>query len=568
MKKIILLPPEVSHKIAAGEVIERPFSAVKELVENSLDAGASEIKIQLIAGGKKLIKVTDDGHGMRREDARICFERHSTSKVTTIEDLNQIFTLGFRGEALPSISAVSRVILKTSDGKEKKGTLIKKEAEEIIQVSDTAYPRGTSVEVRDLFFNLPARAKFLRSDRSELSLIVKYLTFVSLAYPDVRFSLFHAERKVFDYPLVGGLKERIFQVFGKSLMENLLEVEYGEESNKIFGYVSSPPSGRRDRTHQLFYVNKRPVRDRTLQAAINQAYRGFLEKDRFAETFLFISCPCSEVDVNVHPAKAEVRFKDSRSFFLLVARGIEKALNKEIGIKKIYSTQEEEKSPPGIKEETTSRDFRISEKKQMEWKDFFSPIKEEERKYPRVLGQYMDTYIVTSSEEGIIIIDQHNAHERVLFEKYEETDKKKKWPHKLALLPILFELSPSQVLSFESNQALLEEAGFRVEAMGGKSFALKEYPEIFKEEEAKEIFLSLLEEMEKEKIENKKKKLLATLACKTAVKAGQTLSMEKMNYLVEELFKTSNSSICPHGRPIVVKIDRREIERGLKRSSN
>ncbi len=198
----------------------------------------------------------------------------------------------------------------------------------------------------------------------------------------------------------------------------------------------------------------------------------------------------------------------------------------------------------------------------------FSPVKAEERKCPRVLGQYMDTYIVTSSEEGIIIIDQHNAHERVLFEKYKETDKKKKWPHKLALLPILFELSPSQIISFESNQALLEEAGFRVEAMGGKSFALKEYPEIFKEEEAKEIFLSLLEEMEKEKIENKKKKLLATLACKTAVKAGQTLSIEKMNYLVGELFKTSNSSICPHGRPIVVKIDRREIERGLKRSSN
>ena len=202
----------------------------------------------------------------------------------------------------------------------------------------------------------------------------------------------------------------------------------------------------------------------------------------------------------------------------------------------------------------------------MEWRDFFSPMEEERRKYPRVLGQYRDTYIVASSEEGIIIVDQHNAHERVLFEKYEEIDKKKKWPHKLALLPILFELSPSQVLSFENNQALLEEAGFRVEAMGGQSYALKEYPDIFKEEEAKEIFLSLLEEMKREKIEDKKRKLLATLACKTAVKAGQALSLEKMNYLVEELFRTSNSSLCPHGRPIVVKIDRREIERGLKRS--
>ena len=566
MKKIILLPPEISQKIAAGEVIERPFSAVKELVENSLDAGASEIKTELIAGGKKLIKVTDNGHGMGREDAKVCFERHSTSKVARLEDLNQISTLGFRGEALPSISAVSRVILKTSDGKGEKGTLMEKEEEKLIQVADIAFPRGTSIEVRNLFFNLPAREKFLRSDRSEMALIVKYLTFVSLAYPEVRFSLIHVKRQVFDYPVVSSLKERIFQVFGKSILENLLEVEYGEDGKRIYGYASLPPSGRRDRTLQLFYVNKRPVRDRTLQAALNQAYRGFLEKDRFAEAFLFITFPYFEVDINVHPAKAEVRFKDSRHVFHLVLRSIGQALIKEKGIKEIYPSQEEEKSGPWIEKRKGTSAFGIAEEKQMEWRDFFSPMEEKRKKYPRVLGQYRDTYIVASSEEGIIIVDQHNAHERVLFEKYEEIDKKKKWPHKLALLPILFELSPSQVLSFENNQALLEEAGFRVEAMGGQSYALKEYPDIFKEEEAKEIFLSLLEEMKREKIEDKKRKLLATLACKTAVKAGQALSLEKMNYLVEELFRTSNSSLCPHGRPIVVKIDRREIERGLKRS--
>jgi len=565
MKKIIVLPPEISLKIAAGEVIERPFSVVKELVENSLDANASEIKVELLSGGKKLVRVTDNGHGMSREDAQLCFERHSTSKIQSVEDLSLISTLGFRGEALPSISAVSRVVLKTSDGKEEKGTLIEKEGEKIIQTSDIAFPLGTSVEVRDLFFNLPAREKFLRSDRSELNLIVKFLTFASIAYPDARFSLIHGKRQVFDYPPVSSLKERIFQVFGKSLLERLLEIDYKEDDRQLYGYASLPPAGHRDRTLQLFYVNKRPVRDRTLLAALNQAYRGFLEKDRYAEAFLFLSYPYTEVDINVHPAKAEVRFKDSRPVFQLVIRSLEQAILKEKGVKKIYPTKEEEMGFR-IEEERGAPAFMRAKERQREWKDLFTPLAKQEETYPHVLGQYLDIYIVASSEEGIIIVDQHNAHERILFEKYEEIDKEKKWPQKLALLPILFELSPSQLLSFENNQALLEEAGFRVEAMGGQSFALKEYPDIFKEEEAKDIFISLLEETKGKQIEDKKKRLLATLACKTAIKAGQVLSFEKMNYLVEELFKTSNSSLCPHGRPIIVKIERKEIERGLKRS--
>jgi len=573
MKKIIVLPPEISLKIAAGEVIERPFSVVKELVENSLDASATEIKVELLSGGKKLVRVTDNGHGMSQEDAKLCFKRHSTSKIQSVEDLSLIETLGFRGEALPSISAVSRVVLKTSDGKEEKGTLIEKEGEKIIQTSDIAFPPGTAVEVRDLFFNLPAREKFLRSDRSELNLTVKFLTFVSIAYPEVRFSLIHGKRQVFDYPPVSSLKERIFQVFGKSLLERLLEVDYREDARQLYGYASLPPSGHRDRTLQLFYVNKRPVRDRTLLAALNQAYRGFLEKDKFPESFLFLSWPYTEVDINVHPAKAEVRFKDSRPVFQLVSRSIEQAILKEKGVKKIFPTKEEEmgfkmeeKKSFRIEEEGKVPAFMRAEKRHLEWKDLFTPLAKQEETYPHVLGQYLDIYIVASSEEGIIIVDQHNAHERVLFEKYEEIDKEKKWPQKLALLPILFELSPSQLLSFENNQALLEEAGFRVEAMGGQSFALKEYPDIFKEEEAKDIFISLLEEKKGEQIEDKKKRLLATLACKTAIKAGEVLSFEKMNYLVEELFKTSNSSLCPHGRPIMVKIEKKEIERGLKRS--
>lgn len=565
MSKIVLLSPDVSQKIAAGEVIERPFSAVKELVENSLDAGASEIKTELHSGGKRLIRVTDDGQGMNREDALLCFERHSTSKISGVNDLDRIATLGFRGEALPSISAVSRIILKTSDGKGEKRTLIEKEGEKVIQVSDIAFPKGTSVEVRDLFFNLPARKKFLRSERAELSWITRYMTHVSLAYPGVRFSLVHGKRHVFDYPSVKTLKERIFQVYGKSLLEHLMEVDHEEEGRRLYGFASVPPSGRRDRTHQLFFVNRRLVKDRNLQAGLNQAYRGFLEKDQFSEAFLFLSCPYEDVDINVHPAKAEIRFTDPHAFFQIILHSIEKAMLKKQGIKEVYPASESAKRRLRIEEGMRERSFLSPERKQEAWTDVLPPPEKGERVFPRILGQYQDTYIIASSEDGILIIDQHNAHERVLFEKYQDIDKKKKWPQKLVLFPVLFELSPSQVLSLEGNQAVLEDAGFRVEAMSGRSISLKEFPDLFKEEEAKEIFLSLLEDIKGDKIKDKKVKLLATLACKTAVKAGQPLSFEKMSYLVEELFKTSNSSLCPHGRPVMVKIERKEIERGLKR---
>ena len=565
MSKIVLLSPDVSQKIAAGEVIERPFSAVKELIENSLDAGASDIKTELHSGGKRLIRVTDDGQGMNREDALLCFERHSTSKISRVNDLDRIATLGFRGEALPSISAVSRIILKTSDGKGEKGTLIERDGEEVIQVSDIAFPKGTSVEVRNLFFNLPARKKFLRSERAELSWITRYMTHVSLAYPGVRFSLVHGKRHVFDYPSVKTLKERIFQVYGKSLLEHLMEVDHEEEGRRLYGFASVPPSGRRDRTHQLFFVNRRLVKDRNLQAGLNQAYRGFLEKDQFSEAFLFLSCPYEDVDINVHPAKAEIRFTDPHAFFQIILHSIEKAMLKKQGIKEVYPASESAKGRLRIEEGMRERSFLSPERKQEAWTDVLPPPEKEERVFPRILGQYQDTYIIASSEDGIFIIDQHNAHERVLFEKYQDIDKKKKWPQKLALFPVLFELSPSQVLSLEGNQAVLEDAGFRVEAMSGRSISLKEFPDLFKEEEAKEIFLSLLEDIKGDKIKDKKMKLLATLACKTAVKAGQPLSFEKMSYLVEELFKTSNSSLCPHGRPVMVKIERKEIERGLKR---
>jgi DNA mismatch repair protein MutL len=434
----------------------------------------------------------------------------------------------------------------------------------MLRCEDVAFPRGTSIEVKDLFFNLPARQKFLRSDRAEISRIAKYLTQIALAFPDVRFSLQHGNRRVFDYPAVSNLKERLYQIHGRSVLERLIEVDYEEGGRAISGFVSRPPIGRRDRSQQVIYVNNRLVKDRMAQASLNQSFIGYLEKDQFAEAFLFLNLPYDEVDVNVHPTKAEVRFKESQPIFYLIQTGVTKAITRELGIKEVSPVRSE------IRESRLDQKYQPSlmkfpDQMEVQTKKSLGPEAKKETEYPRVLGQYLDTYILAVEEEGILIIDQHNAHERVLYEKYTEIDQKQAWPRKMPLLPMVFDLSASLALHLEQSMELLEDVGFRVENMGGRSVALKEYPDIFKEEEAKQVFLSLLEGIPEEKAMDKKGSLIATLACKSAIKAGQSLVFEKMSYLVEELFQTSNPSLCPHGRPIILKIDRGQIEKEIHR---
>jgi DNA mismatch repair protein MutL len=567
MARVKLLSLEVSRKIAAGEVIERPVSVVKELVENSLDAGASEIRVELLAGGKKLIRVQDDGAGMSREDAELCFERHATSKLSSEEDLERISTLGFRGEALASISAVSEIVLQTSDGQGEQGSRIERKAGETVALTDVAFPRGTAVEVREIFFNLPARRKFLRSEQSELGQVVRFLSGLALAYPDVRFSLVHGRRDILNCPRVASHRERLFQLYGKDILDRLLGVGFGEGSGNVSGYSSRPPSGRPDRAHQLFFVNRRLVRDRVLQAALNQAYRGFLEKDRFPEAFLFLTLPYDEVDVNVHPTKAEVRFRESQTVFSLLLRSIETALVKERGLKEIYPKAEEAGAKTAAMETVGIPWTSAPHWDRPEQLTFSKPAAAAEAKAgPRVLGQYLNMYIVAEGDEGLLVIDQHNAHERVLYEKYREIDAQKKWPQAMPLIPVLIDLSPAQVVSLEKNQALLEEAGFRAEAMGGRTYALNGFPDIFEAVEARDVLLQLLDEIGEEEPLRGREKMIATLACKTAIKAHEPLARDKMEFLVEELFRTSNPAVCPHGRPIVVQIGKAEIEKGLKRN--
>lgn len=581
MKKIHLLPDDVAQKIAAGEVIERPVSVVKELVENSLDAGATEVRVELVDGGKRLIKVQDDGSGMGREDAALCFRRHSTSKLATEEDLERIATLGFRGEALASIAAVSRLTLRTQDGAEDRGTMIEREGERLVAVTDIAFPRGTSVEIRDLFFNLPARQKFLRSGPSEFGPVAKYVTQAALAAPGVRFTLIHGAREVIACPPVMTLRERVFQIFGKKMVDGLMDVAAEEGGGRIEGLASRPLAGRPDKTVQHFFVNGRPVKDRILMAALNQAYAGILERGRSPEAFLFVSLPYADVDVNVHPAKAEVRFKDTQLVFRMVLRAVGEGAARGHTIKEVLPAAGD-KGPagrvaeegvawasPGLGFESVAAADRLASgagarpAPGADWTatSAASPA----AKGPAVLGQYENMYIVMAGEDGLLVIDQHNAHERVLFEKYREIDREKVWPRKMLLIPPILELSPSAVVSLETNVALFEDLGFRVETMGGRSYALKEYPDIFKPEQAVDIFLGLLEEAGQKTAEDRREHMLATLACKTAVKAGEPLNREKMGYLVEELFKTSQPALCPHGRPVVVRIEKSVIDKGLGR---
>ncbi len=572
MNKIHVLPAEVAQKIAAGEVIERPVSVVKELVENSLDAGATEVRVELLEGGKKLIKVQDSGYGMGREDAALCFRRHSTSKITDEEDLERIATLGFRGEALASIAAVSRLTLRTHDGSDDRGTTIEREGEKLLSVTDVALPRGTTVEVRDLFFNLPARRKFLRSNTAELGLVAKYVTQAALARPWTRFVLVHGSREIVNCPPVGTLRERIFQLYGKSVVEGLMEVASAEGEGRLEGFGSRPLAGRADRSAQVFFVNGRPVKDRVVQAALNQAYMGLLERTRSPEAFLFLTLPFGDVDVNVHPAKAEVRFRDSQLVFRLVLRAVEDAARRERAVKEAYPVGGRAAGIPGVAEEggaTPGLGFGPGTATTVV-PGGAAPIPvglaETPTACPEVLGQFQNLYIIAAADDGLLIVDQHNAHERVLFEKYMEIDRQRAWPRKQLLIPVVLELTPSQAVEFEDNAVIFEEMGFRAEAMGGRSYALKEYPDIFRAEEAVDVFRALVAEAGQDKARDRREHFLATLACKTAVKAGQPLTREKMGYLVSELFKTSQPALCPHGRPIVVKIPRSDLDKSLRRS--
>jgi DNA mismatch repair protein MutL len=586
--KIRILADDIANRIAAGEVVERPASVVKELMENSLDAGARKIAIDVEEGGRRLIRVTDDGEGMSPEDALACFGRHATSKLYQPDDLFSIKTLGFRGEALPSIASVSRLILETqADGSA--GTAVEIAAGKLLSTREQAFPRGTQIAVEDLFFNVPARRKFLRSESYELSQITTYCTHYALAFPEIHFVLKSAGFEILAAPSAGGFRDRIFQIFGSDLLDQLVEYkkDYGRSGVKIHLFTSRPHIQKYNRNSMFFFINRRLVRDKIILHAISEAYRNILPSGTFPVVILFVTIPFEDVDVNVHPAKTEVRFKHQSFVHDAIRDSILSGLTQDKTIVHMEDGGVLASSPfmapvpqPRVPDSWTSEDpiarapfvipegliLPAAEAIPLPAHPEFDLVKSE----VRALGQLRDSFIVATDSTGLIVIDQHVAHERVLFEIYLRQKLAGKLDTQRLLMPIVVQLPPRQLVILDSIIPELEKNGFEVEPFGPKTIAIKSAPAILKPAAVEKLLIELLDGLERESqvmnIDTLKKKIAATVSCHAAIKINMPLDDTKMRWLVGELMKTDVPTVCPHGRPIILRYDLREIQKAFKRA--
>jgi DNA mismatch repair protein MutL len=585
--RIHRLAPDLANQIAAGEVVERPASVVKELVENAIDAGATRIAIAVDMGGKRVIRVEDDGDGMDAEDARLAVERHATSKIRRAEDLGAIHTLGFRGEALPSIASVSHFTLRTRARGEQSGTEIKVNAGVIASVRETGAPEGTSIEFADLFYNLPARRKFLKSDVAETTQISRLATQLALGYPEVGFSLTSNGRSLLQCPPVATLGARFFQLFGDR--DDLVEVRKEAGGLKIEGYVAVLGDQGPTRGAQNVFVNRRIVKDRTIAHAIIEAYSVATIKERSPEVHLFLTIAADRVDVNVHPTKAEVRFLEQS----LVHEVLRRALGDALGATRApdFKFSAEEGTPqPGIPTAQVIPGVLSGAIVGNRWssdpgsgirdpgfgsRDPGSAISDQGFNQafdirPMIpLGQFRDTFIIAVDDEGVAIIDQHVAHERVLFEQVTERLTAGRLESQRLLTPILLDLSASQRDALTQHAATLEKFGMEVEEFGGESVRLTAVPAMLDPGECEATIRALADDLEGlasgTRAEEALRRVAATMACHAAVKANYPLTLEKMRYILEELRRTAYSSVCPHGRPVVLRLTRREIEKNFQR---
>ena len=587
MARIHRLPLHLANQIAAGEVVERPASVVKELIENSLDAGATRVSIAVELGGKKLLRVEDDGEGMEPEDARLAIERHATSKIATPEDLGAIRTLGFRGEALPSIASVSHFVLRSRARGSASGTEIRVNGGTVASEREVGAPEGTAIEVADLFYNLPARRKFLKSDSAESAQISRLVTQMALGYPEVGFSLTSGGRKLLECPPANGLGERFFQLFGERL--DLIEVRKEAAGLKIHGYVAALGDQGPVRGAQNVFVNRRIVKDRTIAHAISEAYSVATIKERSPEVHLFIEIAADRVDVNVHPTKAEVRFLEQS----LVHEVLRRALGDALGQGRApelqftpFSPRSLEPQPmaiPGVLAGATVGN-RWTPEPLGPWRNLMEPMAPNQAEPSRTsenpvepgairpmipLGQFRDTFIIAIDDEGIAIIDQHVAHERVLFEQVMEKLTSGPLESQRLLAPLLIELSPAERQALIPHAATLEKFGLEIEEFGGDSVRLSALPAVLDPAECEAAVRALASDLEGldrgSRVEEALRRIAATMACHAAVKANYPLTMEKMRYILEELRRTAYSSVCPHGRPVVLRITRREIEKNFQR---
>ncbi len=675
MNKIKILPDNLANQIAAGEVVERPASVVKELVENALDAGAKRLQIDIELGGRRLMRVIDDGEGMVRDDAILAFERYATSKIKTLEDLSKIATLGFRGEALASIASVAKVELITKTAEADAATRVYIEGGRLIDVKDAARSTGTTITVRDLFFNTPARRKFMRSEATENYHLTNIVTHYALANPEIAFTLTNNGREVLRLSPAKDLRERAFQIFGSQMIESLLKVEGGREFvAKIRGFVSAPRERRSTRDGQYFFINGRFVRDKIIAGGLLEGFRAVLPHGVYPVAFLFLEIPFEELDVNVHPAKTEVRFRRSEAVKEVIAEAIRGAL-RNAGISPVSeqsvvnsqqfdnsderaignrtheqpkiefqlsddnfqtvapnqiandigeqteienrqhlaeTTEQNSLPPTEFETEVFSNDFEqavqsrlgetpnqrtTSDERQTSSEDLKEianrksqianqavlPPFDSGAKIPkavevenlssskiRPISQLHDSFIIAVDDEGLLLIDQHVAHERILFDKFRQKETERKIESQNLLLPETIDLTPAQAAAFNLVEAELENLGFALMRLSGRTIAVKSVPTDLPASEVRNLLAEILDTVDREKFgnarENLRDNIAASLACKAAVKINMKLTTEKMQWLIDKLLTTSSPTTCPHGRPVILRLTMKDIERGFHRT--
>jgi DNA mismatch repair protein MutL len=653
MSVIHILPEAVANKIAAGEVVERPASVVKELVENSVDADAGHIQVSVEAGGKRLIRVVDDGCGMSHDDALLAFERHATSKIRSAEDLFGISTLGFRGEALPSVAAVSRLVLETRHASENSGTRLELAGGKLRDVKEVAWAVGTRVEVRDLFYNTPARRKFLKSESTELGHIASLVTHYALAHPDKCFRLVSLGNEILNVSPVASLRERVYQVMGAQTLEQLVEIapverrltipavlDYEEEGGisteaplaRVFGFTSRPEVHKLNRQNIYFFVNRRLVRDRLILHAITEAYRNILPSTVFPVALIFLELPAAEVDVNVHPSKIEVRFRHSGFIHDLVRDSLRQALLAtrpiaafpiskssrgtplDTDAAEVAEKLEEEpavgqgarpshmggssQAGTGTPRRTPIPPFKLSSprpepqtdrlplevalspyapaapRSEADWAAHAaaSPAIAAPGELPvdlQPLGQVQESFIVATNPAGLWIVDQHAAHERVLFDRHVRMREEKRVSVQRLLVPIILELRAEQQVTYQEIAEELAANGFEVEPFGQRTIAIKAAPAETRADDVGDLMREILDNARQEgrmvSLDLLRNKIAASVACHAAIKVNMSLDKNKMDWLLQALAKTECPMTCPHGRPTVLRYGMKDLQKAFKR---
>jgi DNA mismatch repair protein MutL len=581
MQKIHILDEATINKIAAGEVIERPASVVKELIENSIDAEASDIRIEVIQGGKKLIRVTDNGSGMSKEDAALSFVKHSTSKISRSEDIENVTTMGFRGEALSSITAVAKVEIITKTKDELAGTKVKVHGGKLEGISETGAADGTSITVEELFYNTPARKKYLKSDTTELAHIIDIVTKNALGHNDISFTLLHNGNEILRSP-AAALQDTIIHIYGQEVARAMIAVDFESRFAKVTGFVSKPAVTRGSIDSQSFYINNRSVGSRALSLALRDAYGTLIPKGRFPIAVLKIYIDTKEVDVNVHPTKNQVRLSHEWEVSNAVSESVKRALSDDdlapaltpaIKIPATQSLISEEASQsqmiireePAFKYSAKDTERRLRRTERYIANDM--KIKTDEAPQVKILGQVDSLYVIAETSDGLVIIDQHAAHERVLFE---QVRKSKRSDSQELIVPINLELEPREKALMKESIPYLEEFGFRISGFGPDTFAVTAVPNVLGKLEdpglVHDIIADILSEGRIKDETGIFERITKSIACRGAIKAGANCSSDQMESLIKQLFKTENPYTCPHGRPTMISFNRQELDKLFKRS--